>query len=486
MLQKVRKMMEELNMVSSQDLILVGVSGGADSVCLLLALKELEAAFGYSLEAVHVEHGIRGAESLRDQQFVADLCAKWRVPLTEVSVDAPEYSKSHGVGLEEAARELRYDVFSRIAKDKKAKVALAHHMEDNAETILFQMLRGSALTGLCGMQPVRKDEKGVEYIRPLLRIHRKEIEEELAARGVDYCIDSTNQELEYSRNYLRNVVLPQLCRVNEQAVAHINGTANHLRDVKDFLEQETKKAWGQVATQYAPVNAVKQQEFVQVLDVAALTKLHPALQKEVVLKAISSVCGSRKDISAVHVDDVLALCGKQSGKEVRLPYQVVAKRDFNALHIYGCASCNQERDTNAVVSISAAELEDCRIAGRVLEVPLGAKELLRIKVFSHIGQMREIPKKTYTKWMDYDKIKQGFCIRTRRSGDYFIGDMFGHHKKLKEYFIDEKISATERSRMWLLAQESLVLWLIGGRISEHIKVTEETQTIVEIEYIGGK
>ena len=473
MLQKVQKTMVELNMVEAGDCLLAAVSGGADSVSLLLLLKELQPVLGFSLEAVHVEHGIRGEESLRDEQFVAKLCKQHGIPLTCVKVDVPAYSKEHKMSLEEAARVLRYEAFSAVAGEKQAKVALAHHMEDNAETILFQMLRGSSLTGLCGMQPIREDETGVVYIRPLLRIHRKEIEDMLGAYGQAYCTDSTNAELEYSRNYLRSVVLPQLAQVNEQAVSHINKTAEQLGDIQDFLAQETQKAWAEVVTQ---------EEAQVCMKLDALIRLHPALQKEVVLKAIAEVAGSRKDIAAVHVADVLELCGKQSGKEIQLPYQVVARRDFDTLVLF--RRCEEKQ--TVWTEVSGRELQAALESGETVEGPFGKEgELLRMRVFPYHGKSAELPKKPYTKWMDYDKIKQGFCIRTRQSGDYFIGDASGHHKKLKNYFVDEKISAMERDRMWLLAQESLVLWLIGGRISEHVKVTEQTSTIIEIEYQGG-
>lgn len=479
MLQTVQKMMVELNMAAAGECLLAGVSGGADSVCLLLVLKELEAQMGFCLEAVHVEHGIRGEESLRDEQFVVELCEKYKIPLTCVKVDVPTYSKKQGMSVEEAARVLRYEAFSSIAREKKAKVVLAHHMEDNAETILFQMLRGSSITGLCGMQPVREDEYGVVYIRPLLRIHRKEIEEFLAVRGQIFCTDSTNQELEYSRNYLRGVVMPQLEQVNEQAVNHINGTAQRLEDIRDFLALETEKAWEQVT---GNSSVLLQGVSVLKLHINILESLHPALQKEVVLKAIAEVAGSRKDIAAVHVKDVLELCRKQSGRKIQLPYQVAVKRDFDTLVVYK-DSCEKE---TIWTQITASDLETILLSQEVMEVSLGeAGERLLIKVFPNHGKSAEVPKKAYTKWLDYDKIKQGFCIRTRQSGDYFIGDTLGHHKKLKNYFVDEKISAMERDRMWLLAQDSLVLWLIGGRISEHVKVTEQTKIIVELEYQGG-
>ena len=182
MLQELQKRMKELHMVSPGDKVLAGVSGGADSLCLLLSLRELQETLGFSLEVIHVEHGIRGEESKADAQFVVDLCEKLNVNYMVYEVDVPAFATEQKLGLEEAARILRYEVFEKIAKEKEAKIALAHHKEDNAETILFQLARGSSLAGLCGMQPIRVAENGVCYIRPLLFFQRNEIEEFLIQR----------------------------------------------------------------------------------------------------------------------------------------------------------------------------------------------------------------------------------------------------------------------------------------------------------------
>lgn len=476
MLQKVQKSLRERNMVSPQEKLLVGVSGGADSVCLLLVLHALKDEMDFSLEAVHVEHGIRGAESVADADFVKALCEKLQVPCSMVSVDVPTYAKDSGMGTEEAARVLRYQAFARLAKEKSAKVAVAHHMEDNAETILFQMARGSALTGLCGMQPVRTDDQGVTYIRPLLEVRRSEIEAFLKEKGQAYCIDGTNAQLEYSRNLLRQTVLPQLEKVNTQAISHINETATALSEVKDFLEVETARSWQAVVTEGTQELSI---------DCKRLQELHMVLQKEILYQGLATVLGGKKDITSTHVESLLSLCNGQSGKEVSFPNEVVAKKDFDKVYLF--TKSEKIEDTwTFIQEVSKERLNEAFDSGKILEIPLGdARETLKIRVFEKESKTGEIPKKSYTKWLDYDKIKTGFCIRNRLSGDYFICDQEGHSKKLKQYFIDEKIPSSKRERMWLLAQEHLVLWLIGGRISEHLKVTEETEIIVELEYKGG-
>uniref|UniRef100_UPI004055A1B6 tRNA lysidine(34) synthetase TilS n=1 Tax=Agathobacter sp. TaxID=2021311 RepID=UPI004055A1B6 len=476
MLKKIRKQMEEFHMAGKSDCIAAAVSGGADSVCLLLLLKELQKSMGFSLEAIHIEHGIRGEESRKDAFFVEGLCKKLKIPCKVVSVDVPSFAKTQKVGMEEAARILRYQAFQKYALQKQAKIALAHHMDDNAETVLFQMLRGSSLTGLSGILPIRQDEGGVTYIRPLLVADRREIEAYLERAGQEFCLDSTNLENDYSRNYLRNVAMPHLKQVNRQAVSHISRMAASIAEVRDFMEAEAKRQMAHL---------VKQESDAWSLDIKGMEALHPALKKQVAYGFIGKAAGSKKDIAATHVEQLLHLMQMQSGRRQHLPYGLTAKKEYNKVYLY------KEKPADLGVgdkqiAISSDDLKQCLENGQKIHIPLGeANARLSLEVFANSGKIEEIPKKTYTKWLDYDKIKQGFCIRTRQSGDYFISDGAGHKKKLKQYFIDEKIPANMRSTMWLLAQESLVIWLVGGRISEHAKVTKDTKIILKIDYNGG-
>ena len=249
MIRRTKEYILENKMIKNHSTVLVALSGGADSVCLLLVLNEIKRQcaneLDFALEAVHVEHGIRGAESREDARFASDLCERLNIPCHVHSVDVPQYAKSHGLGLEEAARILRYEAFekevARIlryeafeeeagrypcetadASDQKqgnsrqAVVAVAHHMEDNAETVLFQMLRGSGAKGLAGMHPVSV-KNGVTYIRPLLSATRAQIEEYLMENGQAFVTDATNTDTAYSRNKLRHDVFPLLLQENHSA-----------------------------------------------------------------------------------------------------------------------------------------------------------------------------------------------------------------------------------------------------------------------------
>ena len=473
MLRELRKKMEEFHMVSPGDRVLTGVSGGADSVCLLMVLLELREEMGFSVEVIHVEHGIRGEESRADARFVEGLCNQYQIICHTIEVDVPGYCEKTGLGLEEAARVLRYEAFVRLGKEQNTRIALAHHMEDNAETILFQMVRGSALAGMCGMQPVREDENGVSYIRPLLYWHRAEIEAFLSERGIGWCVDSTNAQLEYSRNFLRGRVIPDLEQINAQAVAHINQTAGYLSEIRDYMEYETEQVWNKLAKVEGAI----------ALDAKALLELHPVMQRQIAYKAIVLAARHKKDITSAHVADFLSLCRGQSGKRISLPYQVRAWKDFDVVRL---ASAVEEAWEDVEYEVTTELLDGLLQRKEVKTLDLGFDGArICMRVFQKDEESLEIPRKTYTKWFDYDKIKSGFCIRTRRSGDYFITDGNGHRKKLKSYFIDEKIPLVERGKRWLLAQEHVVLWLIGGRISEHVKVLQETEYIFEITYDGG-
>lgn len=324
MIQEISEFCRTNNIIRPHETIIVGVSGGADSVCLLLVLRELQKELDFDIRVIHVEHGIRGEESRRDAGFVRELCARLGVDWEQVSVDVPAYAKAHGVGEEEGARILRYEAFERAAHECDGSVALAHHMEDNAETIVFQMLRGSGLKGMCGMQPVRLQEDGVRYIRPLLAVSRRGIEDYLEKVNQTFCTDGTNADTTYSRNKLRQVVFPLLEEVNAQSVQHINNTANQLSMVWDYMDKQAEAAFGAVCR-------VNEAEGRAEADISGLKELHPAIRNQVLYRMLALVAGRRKDISGVHVEQILRLIEGQSGRGINLPYGVAAVREYDRL-----------------------------------------------------------------------------------------------------------------------------------------------------------
>jgi tRNA(Ile)-lysidine synthase len=416
------------------------------------------------------------------------------------------------MGLEEAARVLRYEAFRKQAKELRVagescvgqsvanaedavcggpgadgmgtvKIALAHHMEDNAETMLFQLARGSGLAGLCGIPRVRQ-EADLCYIRPLLCVTREEIEAYLDEIGQPYCTDRTNLDETYARNRIRRSILPQLTAVNAQAVLHMNQNAEKISEAYEFICEYAEKIYRE--------QAVKEQGHV-ILHIQELRSLHPAVLHELLRLVLFEAAGRRKDISAIHVEQLERLMTLQSGRKLSLPYGLCAYKEYDALHVCRADGTGGEMPPLEGFWVSEEVLRAaaggvCTSRETAVWFPLwDGKDAgsLRARVWKTPAPLEEITKKSYTKQFDYDKIKSGFFVRKRQAGDYFVLDSQGHKKKLSDYMVNEKIPARLRDGIPLLAQESEVLWVVGGRISASCRVTKDTTRIMEIEYNGG-
>ena len=478
MVEQVANEIRQWNMIAPGDHVIAGVSGGADSICLCCVLADLTAELDFTLTVVHVEHGIRGAESVADAAFVQAFCQAHGIDCVIRAVDVPAYVAKHHIGEEEAARLLRYEMFRReAAKDPTCRIALAHHMEDNAETVLFQMVRGSGLDGMCGIRPVRREASGVMYIRPLLGCSRKQIEQELARRGQAYRTDATNADTAYSRNRIRHNILPELKEINAQAVLHLNRMAEQMSEIRDYMDAQLDAAYEAIVTA---------DDAGLVIAAAPLEKLPHIMQTRLVHNALAKAAGARQDVQACHIDAVLELSGKQTGRSVDLPYGLVAQRSYDAIRIRKKAA-QEPVCAVAETEVPAALLEELMETGEQREIPVAgtAEAHFAARIFQFDGNLSEIPQKMYTKWLDYDKIKFGFSIRTRRNQDYFVMDAEGHRKKLSDYFIDRKIPAEDRDATLLVADGSQILWIVGGRMGRGAQLEDTSRWILELTYEGG-
>lgn len=461
MQKKVLKFMEQHHMIKEGERILAAVSGGADSMCLLLVLFQLRTAQKFELCVVHVEHGIRGIESERDAQFVESFCKMHKIPCKVYHCKAEKYAKEHKMTVEEGARELRYGYFKEASKEFGAdKIAVAHHQNDCAETMLFHLARGTDIKGLCGILPVRG-----KIIRPLLCVERREIEAYLEEQKQTYCVDETNKELEYSRNRIRHQVLPALTKINQQTVVHMNQMAEKAQELEELLEQLTQEAQERCVCE----------KNGNLLVMDRLREEKYLIQKNVLYQAVAKSAGSSKDISNVHICQVLELLDKQVGKKINLPYELEAERTYEGILLHKI----QEEVIEKMIQ-NTWEI----VPGETVEIPeLGYS--IHTRVITGNVQNQEIPQKMYTKWLDYDKIKGSMHLRTRRERDYFIINAQGDRKKLKKYLIEEKIPCKQRENILLLADEEHLIWVIGHRIGEDVKVTEHTERILEIQINGG-
>ena len=472
MWKKIDAYVEKYEMLRPGESVVAGFSGGADSVCLLRYLLSVRERGDIKLYAVHVNHQLRGEEAERDQRFTEAFCRQWKIPLLVFTTDVTAESKKQGCSLEEAGRNVRYRCFAEAAQQWNCdKIAVAHHQNDLAETMLFRMARGTGLRGLAGIKP-----KNGQVVRPLLCLNREEILEKLRLLRQDYVEDSTNGDTEYRRNYIRRYVIPGMETVNVKAVEHMSRISEETMELMDYLEPVFSGQYERC------VCRTKEGCYLAAEDYFALPLL---IRKEIMRRMMFALEGKQKDISAVHVEQMLTLMQKGEGKYHRLPYGIVAVRDtggirlLDARHGHNYEKMRKEKQNEPAISplCLSVNKEELEKQGR-WEVDVGEKFHFTFFLRDFCGET--IEKSDCTKYFDYDRIKSTLCIRNRRSGDYFIVDREGRQKMLRRYFIDEKIPAGERAEKILLTEGAHVLWIVGGRISEAGKVQAETKRMLEV------
>ena len=464
----VRAAVIEQNMILPGERVLCAISGGADSCALLLALEHLRGELPFVLEAVHVEHGIRGGESLADMAFCEELCGRLAVPFHASRVDAPHYASEQKLTLEEAARILRYRAFEECARENGSGViALAHHADDQAETVLMNLARGSGLRGLSGIRAVREQvlpssAETIRLIRPLLKCSRAAIEQFLTDRHQEWRTDSTNLSPDHTRNRIRRQILPLLSSlVNEQASAHIAAAAQRLQEADDYLQREAARRGRKMSRREGNATLIR----------ADLLLQEEKLMQEYILRDVLASCAKLKDVSAVHIEKLRVLASLSGRKEIHLPGDLRAVRRGDEICLFTDPdACRQNEKSAAAAAVPVPGEGTYRLGEWVF----------RVRIFNNAGRTESFPRKTYTKWLNYDIIKNSLCLRTRQAGDYLLIGQAGRKKLLRRYMIDEKIPEECRDALPLLASGSMIAWVIGGRISEHAKVTEETENILEI------
>lgn len=476
-------------MLSPGDTVVTGVSGGADSVCLLLVLSVIKKEIPFRLLAVHVNHQIR-PEAQKDAEFVRDLCRQLSVPFFLVTKDVGAIAEKKGISTEEAGRQVRYAAFEQVlweeaaeaVSDGSAKIAVAHNLNDRAETMLFNLFRGSGISGLCSIRPVRSGREGTLVIRPLLSVTRKEIEDFLKGKGIGFCIDSTNEEDTYTRNRIRHHILPFAEKeITCGVVSNMGRAADILSETEDFVQTEAKKAYIDciVKTDEAESGVRAGGETAQALDAARLLSYHPLLRKQVILHCIYELTPERKDITGTHVEDVLSLFTKSGSREIHLPYDIVVRREYKLVLFEKRA----DREKNSCVRSLSVELPSP--GGPALNIPLSETETMEFTVFTYEKTVN-IPQNQYTKWFDYDKIVKPLVIRTREPGDYLAFNAAFSKKTIQDYMVEEKIPRQKRDAIWLLAEEKHILWVTGYRISSYYKTDENTRYILQVRLRGGQ
>ncbi len=452
----VRETIKRHYMLKEGDSVLVGLSGGADSVCLLHILKTLADEFHLQLFAAHVHHGIRGVDADLDAEFVENLCDTWGIPVFFKKVSAQEISQTEKVSLETAGRLARYRYFHEICRKKKIdKIATAHNQNDQAETVLMRVLRGAGIDGLAGIRYCRQD--GV--IRPLLDVSRKDIEAYCQENQLEYCMDNTNQENDYTRNRIRNQLLPLLEEAfNPNLLTALSKLGQNMAEDGTFLDGYAKRL-------YRRINGPISKRRPVVLDMESMQMVDPSIRTRLFRLAAEDAMGKGYQAERNHWESVAELLDKQTGAMAVLPHGLTVSVRYGWLAFENPLDRKKAGQSMEVYDITPDGVYDLKTGTVSLEI-------------------REKPEISGNQMMlDFDKLSgRSLVLRTRRSGDRIALFKDGKEKKLKDFFIDCKIPQQERDGIWLLCSENHVIAVLGYRIAEPYKADKNTERGLVITY----
>ncbi|SNX54289.1 tRNA lysidine(34) synthetase TilS [Thermoanaerobacterium sp. RBIITD] len=456
MIDSVIKTIKKYNMIRKNDSIVVGVSGGPDSLCLLNLLYEIKVDYNLKLYVVHVNHMLRGQEADCDAAFVEDTCRGMGIPFFLFKVDVKKYAAENGLSEESAGRTIRYKAFFDILKKENAyKIAVAHNKNDVAETILLNILRGSGTTGLIGIKPVNGN-----IIRPLIETDRREILKYLESKNLKPVIDSTNNEDIYRRNRIRLKLIPFIEKnFNIDIVENLYRTSQIITDDDNYLNIECEKIFKKIST-YNKEGLL--------LNIDGIREVHDALKKRLIRMAYKAIKGDINGLTYKHVEDVLKLMDKQTSSKIDMPFEIEVIKSYNNLIF---RKRKPENKGDIEVKLIIPGITNASRFGTFKTKVIDIKD---------VGQLDT---GKYHKLFDMDMINDDVIIRKRKTGDVISPLNMKGTKTLKEYFIDEKVPREMRDTIPLLAIGNCIVWIVGYRMSDKYKVNEKTKRVLSIEYI---
>ncbi|MCX8030804.1 MAG: tRNA lysidine(34) synthetase TilS [Thermodesulfovibrionales bacterium] len=452
LIQKVRDTISKFNMIFRNDIILIALSGGADSVCLLKVLSELKDEFELKLNSLYIDHGLRPDEIPLEIEFCSRLSESLKIPFMIRKVDVLGYSKGEKMTKQQAARELRYMVFNEVAFEIKAdKIALGHTADDQAETLLLRLIRGSGSLGLAGIPPVRQ-----KIIRPLIEIERKDIEAFLDENNIAFVVDSSNLLDRYIRNKVRNFLIPEIKKINPSIVNTLQKTSEIFRDEERYFEVMVTKTMMKMISR-------KTDNHIE-LFLTPFEVIDTVLMRRVLRRAIDATRGLR-GINFIHIEDIISLIKKgKAGDRLYLPNNIRVIKGYSILTI----TCQQPNklDTYTLYEPKSIYLKEASLT-------------LSCKVIDIKGIDKEVASKKVA-YLDADKINFPLKIRSRKEGDYFYPFGLGKRKKLQDFFVDEKIPRDERDIVPLLINDNGdILWVSGYRIDDRYKINKDTKRVLK-------
>lgn len=445
-------------MLTAGDTVILAVSGGMDSVVMLHIMNILKDEFSLNLVVAHLNHGLRGRESARDFSFVKKLSASLEIPFVGAKLEKGEVASVKGLSLQEAARLKRYAFLEGAAKRHRAtKIALGHNLDDQAETMLIRLIKGSSLAGLAGIHPARG-----KFIRPLIDTTRREIEDFVKENSLKYVTDSSNLKEKYLRNSVRLKLIPYIRKnYNGNVSAALARTATVLSIDAAYMDEETAKV--------IPFVMSSMQKNKVVMDRRKLRCLHEAVLGRLYLYGVGLLSNNTHSYSA-HVRSFVKLIGSKSPNlSVTLPGGLIVLREYDRI----------------IFTRKAASKRAGRISGNLI-VP-GDTTFKPSKAVFTASLCKKLPPGfgvgENAAYFDYDKIAKPVIVRTFIAGDRIRPLGMKGHKKLKDVFIEKKVPLADRPFVPILVSDGVIIWAVGVRQSEVGRVTPQTKRAIKIEYL---
>lgn len=463
---RVLHFLREQQLLPAGQQLLVAVSGGPDSVCLLHILAKLQAELRIKLHVAHLNHQLRGAASAADARYVARLVQQLGIPATIAKRDVKAYQSRQRLSREEAAREVRYAFLAEVARSIGADhVAVGHTADDHIETVLMHLIRGTGTRGLRGLKPSSpwpSSDSRLTVIRPLLPVTRAVTEAYCQDHQLRPRVDASNRSLSLLRNKIRLQLLPQLRRYNPRITEALLRTARIADDDFAFLAQESARL---------RMGIVQRQGDTITLDKTSLRNLPPALQRHLLRTVIAELLGNPKDIEARHIEAIMAALTKPAGKRLNLPGGLIFTIEYNR-YLLGL-------DPASLSPFPVLEEEF------TLKIP-GEVSFADWKVIANIITPAAVEEKLVVggpvAYFDRDKVGGPVSVRRYQPGDRWQPLGLSQPKKLGEFMIDAKIPRAWRRRVPIVVSSRHILWVVGGRIDERVKVTEATRQVLRLEF----
>ncbi len=446
---KIRQTIKQHAMLTRGDHVLIGLSGGPDSVCLLHILTDLIPSLDLTIEALYVDHGLRPEETAEEIAFCRSLCKDLDVNFTVKSIQLKDSPLVGKLGKQGAARELRYEAFESAAFESGAeKIALAHHKTDQAETLLINLLRGSGMTGLAGIPPCRG-----KIIRPLIDIKKEEVLDYLSENKTQYKTDSSNLADDYLRNKVRSRIIPELAELNPDIVETLSRTSEILRQENDHIEAEATKTMLRLFSRRTDTRIELFLTPMETMPVYLLRRI---------LRRAADAAKALRSLSFQNIEDIIGIIKNgKSGNRIYLPHDLRAIRDYSVLIITS--------ETPARLKTYSLDIGDEVVIEEAQIVMKATKEENPV---NSDGRSSAV--------FDLDKISLPLTIRPREDGDFFLPSGFGKKKKLQDLFVDEKVPRDERDTVPLICSGKDIVWVVGFRTDDRFIPRDGTKNFLVI------